>query len=322
MNGRAKNAFTLIELLVVIAIISILAAILFPVFAQAREKARASACMSNMKQLGLATLEYLQDYDDRLYFQQNIAYGRSQPYPDCLTDCQAQGMPTNWINLVMPYVKSNGVFLCPSDVNPSPVDANGAPCSPSVQTCFAGSENSSNGSIIWRSYLFNTTVESLQASEVADASKTIVITEKWGGDQAAGGAQNASAPYALTNSRNAAFFMPFWGNGDIVPGTTQTFNVANRHAGMFNCSFFDGHAKPVKPGEFLSDPVLTGCQLLYDHPFSKVGAPAVVGGAVGSPAQNAPGTSYFDTTTNGYYTFTPNVCSAWSQSYYAAHEGQ
>jgi len=61
---KKRQAFTLIELLVVIAIIAILAAILFPVFAQAREKARQATCLSNMKQMGLATRMYLQDYDE------------------------------------------------------------------------------------------------------------------------------------------------------------------------------------------------------------------------------------------------------------------
>jgi prepilin-type N-terminal cleavage/methylation domain-containing protein len=64
VQSRTKSGFTLIELLVVIAIIAILAAILFPVFAQAREKARATACLSNLKQLALGWLMYSQDYDE------------------------------------------------------------------------------------------------------------------------------------------------------------------------------------------------------------------------------------------------------------------
>ncbi len=92
-----KRGFTLIELLVVIAIIAILAAILFPVFARAREKARQSSCLSNMKQLMLAFQMYVQDYDEVTNL---VLYG-----PD---EC-------HWYNTFVPYIKNDDVLICPSD---------------------------------------------------------------------------------------------------------------------------------------------------------------------------------------------------------------
>lgn len=100
---RTRTGFTLIELLVVIAIIAILAAILFPVFAQARESARRSGCQSNMKQVTTAILMYAQDYDEILPYQQDgdlCDYGKSSH--------------SVWINGTMPYVKNKQVWWCPS----------------------------------------------------------------------------------------------------------------------------------------------------------------------------------------------------------------
>ena len=104
---RRINGFTLIELLVVVAIISILAAILFPVFARARENARRSSCMSNMKQIGLGIMMYAQDYDEKYPIQINSSNKR---YSNPGTAIEAN----NWILNIYPYVKSWQLFRCPS----------------------------------------------------------------------------------------------------------------------------------------------------------------------------------------------------------------
>jgi prepilin-type N-terminal cleavage/methylation domain-containing protein len=119
MTGR--KGFTLIELLVVIAIIAILAAILFPVFAQAREKARAISCLSNVKQLALAILMYTQDWDEKWPTQRDhcgqLAFCETGDPKGC---CGAQGMNETfmayygWALLMQPYVKSTALFKCPS----------------------------------------------------------------------------------------------------------------------------------------------------------------------------------------------------------------
>lgn len=106
LSGRLTRAFTLIELLVVIAIIAILAAILFPVFARARENARRSSCQSNLKQIGLGIMQYTQDYDDRY----PIASQGPYTYSDGATNLVAQ-----WPVAIAPYIKSLQVFQCPSD---------------------------------------------------------------------------------------------------------------------------------------------------------------------------------------------------------------
>jgi len=109
-----RRGFTLIELLVVIAIIAILAAILFPVFAQARERARATACLSNCKQIGLATMMYSQDYDE-MYFWNPwpgsplTGAGTPDPYSGVI-----QPQYGFW-DMLQPYIKSQGLFKCPSN---------------------------------------------------------------------------------------------------------------------------------------------------------------------------------------------------------------
>ncbi len=104
-----KRGFTLIELLVVIAIIAILAAILFPVFARAREKARQNSCLSNCKQMGLAAMMYAQDYDESIVPRSIGSY----------TDAWYG----RWYRLLDPYIKNTQVFACPSEVASGYVNA-------------------------------------------------------------------------------------------------------------------------------------------------------------------------------------------------------
>lgn len=99
IQNPRRSGFTLIELLVVIAIIAILAAILFPVFAQAREKARAITCISNLKQIGLGMIQYSQDNDEQVM----AAWNGSNAYPGT----------ARWMDLTQPYIKSTAVFNCP-----------------------------------------------------------------------------------------------------------------------------------------------------------------------------------------------------------------
>jgi prepilin-type N-terminal cleavage/methylation domain-containing protein/prepilin-type processing-associated H-X9-DG protein len=99
---KTRAGFTLIELLTVIAILGILASILFPVFSRARENARRASCQSNLKQIGLGVMQYVQDHDGNYPFASN--YGVASEDPQRL-----------WTALVHPYIRSDQVYLCPSE---------------------------------------------------------------------------------------------------------------------------------------------------------------------------------------------------------------
>lgn len=125
--GSRKRGFTLIELLVVIAIIAILAALLFPVFAQAREKARQASCISNEKQIGLAARMYMEDFDGALYHhheQYVLDDGTQRPdLPGDVSGCVGGGSGNSsaekpWFIFFQPYIKSRQLMFCPSDPAP------------------------------------------------------------------------------------------------------------------------------------------------------------------------------------------------------------
>ncbi|MCW3062132.1 MAG: prepilin-type N-terminal cleavage/methylation domain [Capsulimonas sp.] len=241
-KNSLQAGFTLIELLVVIAIIAILAAILFPVFAQAREKARQISCASNMKQLGLAILQYVQDSDER--------------YPSGAVDGQqwANNSVGHWQQMIVPYVKANGVFGCPDDANGGRVDSSGwkgVNCSYAV-----------NGGFGWTSQFgwpTRTGVMSFDnigcpnggAATLASLnlpSDTILIGELYSDEATSHGATGN-----WSNFDNGGMFY-----GGRIPDPTRPAaaypngpngGVSTHHAGdtLANFAFCDGHVKAMRP---------------------------------------------------------------------------
>jgi len=228
-----NSAFTLIELLVVIAIIAILAAILFPVFAQAREKARSISCLSNMKQIGLATQMYVQDYDEHLFFYGNAA-NPSRSHTGAIVVAIDQN-PVRWWNALMPYMKNDQILVCPSDNLPTP------------------SKNPAGVNAYKRSYIAIRPAEGLGLAQIETPVETIVVTEKWGTD---------TAGNPITDS----WIEPTAGDFNYDAATNRMALSANRHTGGLNASFFDGHAKWLKPQTIVGSKNLTGCQLVHQYP--------------------------------------------------------
>ena len=262
-GSAATPAFTLIELLVVIAVIAILAAILFPVFQKVRENARRTACMSNMKQIGLGIQMYLQDTDERLFVRvasasAKVGSGRSGTV---ITDPTAYAQ-AQWWNLMMPYIKSNGVYSCPDDaVQPLSADAG-------------------NALTIPRSYVASCTAEDLTLAQVDNPTQTIVITEKWGC------VDNGVGPTG-TKINNETWMEPFDGDEcqagsdavasggclDPQPGyPAGMVKMANRHQDGMNSAFFDGHAKWLRPTDIWQSADLTGCTLIHEYPSTQPGS--------------------------------------------------
>lgn len=217
IRSDAKG-FTLIELLVVIAIISILAAILFPVFARARENARRASCMSNLKQLGLGIMQYTQDYDEKL------------------PGVRKANAPTAyWGMLIQPYVKSTQVFICP----------NGAPHSSTT------GEYSSYG----YNYILGIDATTVSLAAVANSAETVMIGDSWAHLPAPNDQLGYAILYS-PNSSNLSSYPSWWkkvqgsGPGWIGTLTQQHFNGAN-------VVYVDGHVKWSQlPGPLTNDNAL------------------------------------------------------------------
>lgn len=210
---RSRRGFTLIELLVVIAIIAILAAILFPVFAKAREKARQTTCLSNEKQLGLGVLQYNQDYDET--FPLMKVYDASATFG-------GNGSETDywWSQAIYPYVKSANVYICPTNPDPGPVCPNRATFSPQIH----------------QSYVVNTRVLQPHGWWGGGDTKASIIA-----------GIDAPAQKVLICEETANFFGgPDYMWPESSASDMKTFGFAG-HNGVENYLFCDGHAKAMKP---------------------------------------------------------------------------
>lgn len=236
--GRRTNAFTLIELLVVIAIIAILAAILFPVFAQAREKARQSACLSNMKQIGLGIMMYTQDYDETLpsTWLGNGPAAAFDPGP---------GPAYSWQYGITPYIKNTGVFTCPSNRFRSPNN---------WRQVFFGTPAVSypihyvpNRHVIGQ-YKFDGLSPLARLDRPADSITIIENKSRW---------MDATWGHACNTIDANNIMRNFVANTAEAVVTGEGYMQA--HAKMSNFIFADGHVKAMKPQRTLIPDDLWNC---------------------------------------------------------------
>ena len=249
MKNRAftpgkSSAFTLIELLVVIAIIAILAAILFPVFAKAREKGRQAACLSNCKQLGLATMMYAQDYDETLPL-----VNTNDPQTGSV-NCYANH---KWQDMLYPYIKNAQVMTCPSDDDPNSIwrtQPERLALSPACNTgrspggsysanylyAFSGLANAPFGTSI---------AEITQPADTVFLAETLptVNSQLWAPTLALSGTISADPAANRTFILLPNATTPSFGYTD---GANRRYWVMARHNAIANVVWCDGHAKAMK----------------------------------------------------------------------------
>jgi prepilin-type N-terminal cleavage/methylation domain-containing protein/prepilin-type processing-associated H-X9-DG protein len=222
---QKRRGFTLIELLVVIAIIAILASILFPVFARARENARRTSCMSNLKQMGLGFAQYTQDYDEK-FPSRLVNYTSPPTAPDNITPDR----PYAWADALQPYIKSTQIFQCPSEPSPPALGAAGSP--------FAGQPDPNKWG--YTDYWYNVMLDKKSLAAITSVSQTVLS-----------GDGNAGNAYYWYNGCGFTGNAPLDGIPCDITDTTEAYitsgrSAHGRHLDGANFLFTDGHAKWYK----------------------------------------------------------------------------
>jgi prepilin-type N-terminal cleavage/methylation domain-containing protein/prepilin-type processing-associated H-X9-DG protein len=236
ITKTVQRGFTLIELLVVIAIIAILAAILFPVFARAREQARKASCQSNLKQIGLAVVMYTQDYDEA--------------YPVANMGYKIPGTTSNyfWYQVLQPYAKSYEVWVCPTS----------GPISHWTSGAMAGMQDSYGINNCGASLTdagepghgFGNSFGQCSASgngptklmDIVSPSQTI-----FAGDAASNGVSN----YLLIGYSNSGY-IPVLHGGQVGPFNKSPAQPVDTSQGGGNYLFADGHVKFIQAQRLLT----------------------------------------------------------------------
>ncbi len=247
-----KNGFTLIELLVVIAIIAILAAILFPVFAQAREKARQTACLNNSKQIGTGFLQYVQDYDESYPIAND---NKVNPKDNLYT--------FEWQNSTQPYIKNAQVLRCPSDTTIFSVTPTGKQNVSVVSYLYNGSLGTNlydPGSIA--NPPLGQALPTKKLSAVKQPASLFMVMEGYrlSPDDVTSGFTTVPDKNGMDfqGKKNTLYLIRMYtfvgdgstGQGDLYDIPTVPSRNLPRHAGakFMNVTFADGHAKAVRAG--------------------------------------------------------------------------
>ena len=215
MIQKTKKGFTLIELLVVIAIIAILAAILFPVFARARENARRSSCSSNIKQIGLGFQQYIQDYDEK--------------YPQIRAGANNA---SGWAIQMQPYLKSSQIFQCPSETA-SPAN---------VTSTVAG-----YGDTGYTDYWYNARLDGKSQAQVDQVASTVI-----NGDGSSSSASYAFDGIEIRDDGTAFTAITNTATNTKVTIPTGKGDFGLRHLDGLNYGFADGHVKWLKSASNVS----------------------------------------------------------------------